>query len=384
MAHSEKWAKRLLGRKPTDPEELLENPSFGDSTFLGLFLDRLDDQIFHDPQEALKWAEVAPRLALKVPEDDGPEGRKMHRENLVRSYAILGGAYRAVSRPDDAEDPYRLALRIVESEPISQEIRADLDLRLARLRACQGQLDEALRLSNRALEIYGPEPCLNRSRGLLWRGYALDKLGRFAEAIDSYGEALQGIKNPKESAAAKRAHHSAVHNLADTIAKAILAGTMSHPAAWTALEYVRKARKLLKGLRLSLALHKLNWTEGLCWRALGMDARAEQAFKVARRGFVRLRLPWEIALVSLDLCALHRDCDEWPELEALAADTYRRFRALSGNTQAIAALSLCVDAARARLALSANASQELIGQAQRKATVAIDAARDDVAALARP
>ncbi len=32
----------------------------------------------------------------------------------------------------------------------------------------------------------------------------------------------------------------------------------------------------------------------------------------------------------------------------LTADTYRRFRELSGNTQAVAALSLCVDAARTR------------------------------------
>ncbi len=397
MAHSEKWAKRLLGRLPAvrfslrrskspaiSPEELLENPSYWDPTFLRLYLDRLDGWIFEDPQKALKWAEVAPRLALKVPEDDGPEGRQAHREGLLKAYAILGGAYRATSRHNDAEGSYRLAWRIAESEAIRPAVRVFLNQRLSYLRACQGRLKEALRLLGEALEIQGPEPCLDRSDTLVRRGYALAELGQLPDSIESFKDALQAI-DPKESATAKRTYLAAVHNLADVIARAILAGTMNHAAASTALNYVRKMRELLKGKRLSVAFHKLNWTEALCWRALGMDARAEQAFKVARRGFLRLRLPWEIALVSLDLCTLHRDCGEWLALESLAADTCRRFRALSGNTQALTALSLCVDAARARRALSAAAGRELLEQAQRNAAAAIAGAREVVAArMARP
>ena len=73
--------------------------------------------------------------------------------------------------------------------------------------------------------------------------------------------------------------------------------------------------------------------------------------------------------VGLDLAALHRDNGEWPELEAIAADTYQRFKRLSGNTEAVAALSLCVTAARAR----------------RGAGAAITTAQDVIAArMARP
>ncbi len=399
MAHSEKWAKRLLGRLPAArfgrrrsaspairPAELLENPSFWDPTFLRLYLDRLDGWIFDDPQKALKWAEVAPRLALKVPEESGPAGRRAHREALAKAHAILGGAYRAVSRPNDAEEPYRLALRIAESEALGPSVRVFLNQRLSYLRVCQGRPKESLRLLDETLELQGPKPCLDRSDTLVRRGDTLARLGRFAEALKNLDEALRGI-NPKESATAERTYHAAIHNLGDTIAKANLAGTsLNHGDAWTALEYIRKAREPLKGKRLSVAFHKLNWTEGLCWRALGMDARAEQALKVARRGFIRLRLPWEIALVSLDLCALHRECSEWPELESLAADTYQRFRALSsGDTQALAALSLCADAARARTALSATAGRELLEQAQRNAAAAISGAREVIIArMARP
>ncbi len=67
-------------------------------------------------------------------------------------------------------------------------------------------------------------------------------------------------------------------------------------------------------------------------------------------------------LVSLDLAALHRDNGEWPELEVIAADTYQRFRRLSGNTEAVAALSLCVTAARDRRGVDAAiaSAQEII------------------------
>ncbi len=359
MAHSERWAKRLLGRLlgrlPADPEEILECRSFADPTFLRLYLDWVDKQSFNDPQKALKWAEVAPRLALKVPEDAGPEGRQAHREDLARAHVILGGAYRATSRFDDSEEQFEIAVRLAESEAIRPTVRVFLNQRLSYLRAYMGRPDEALRLCDEALEIQGRETCTERSDTLVRRGYALAELGRFAEAVACFGDALRGL-DPKESTVAKWTHYGAIHNLAYALPKT------KQGDGWTALGYVRKARELLKGQRLSLWLHKLNWVEGLAWRHVGMEARAEQCFQVARRGFIRLGVPWEIALVSLDLCALHRDCGEWSELETLAADTYRRFRELSGNTQAIAALSLCVDAARAGRGVKAAiaAARELV------------------------
>ena len=58
--------------------------------------------------------------------------------------------------------------------------------------------------------------------------------------------------------------------------------------------------------------------------------------------------PFEIALVALDLGGLHRLFGEWEALEELAAKTYDRFRKLSGDTEAVVALSLWMDAVRAQ------------------------------------
>ncbi len=72
---------------------------------------------------------------------------------------------------------------------------------------------------------------------------------------------------------------------------------------------------------------------------------------------------YSIALVSLDLSALLRFAKRWPELEELAADTYRRFRDLGEDEEALAALKLWLDAAQAR-----SLSEELIAEV--KETVA--------------
>ncbi len=54
--------------------------------------------------------------------------------------------------------------------------------------------------------------------------------------------------------------------------------------------------------------------------------------------------------MSLDLATLYHVLGRWEDLEDIAAETFRRFRLLSGNTQAVAALSMCADAVRRSIA----------------------------------
>jgi len=245
MAHPETWARRLLGQLPADPEELLELRSYWDPAFLGLYLERLNDQISERPHEAVRWAEVAPRLALLVPEDEGPEGRRAHREALFRALGLLGSAYRATGQSDAADEQYATALRIAGCEAISPEARTDLALRLSRLRAGQGRLEEALRLATEALESCPSQPCLVRSRALLGRGCALVELGQFSEAVDCFGEALLGI-DPEESAAAARTYHAAVYNLDCVIPRT------DRDDAWNIRRRLREARKWRDAYRRSI------------------------------------------------------------------------------------------------------------------------------------
>ncbi len=343
MPHSERWARQLFCDLPQDPEDLLSpgGRNYADPGFLALFFEWLDQLIYENPQAGLKWAEVAPQLALP---ENGP------REDQVKAHAILGSAYRAIGRHDDAEAQYKIALEFAESETVSWEFQTDLLRRLANLRLCQGRPEEALELVG---ELDGLEG-LARVQVLLCRGNVLTTLERFSEAVDCYGQVLAGVnlksRSPSPSPE-KRTHEAAAINLGYVVKEE--AGPLS---CWTALGHVARAKKLTPH-RPSLPLYHLQWIEGLIWgklRACGTPTgfslahEAEQALKRSLRGFLHLRLPWEIALVGLDLAQFYRDLGRWGELLELALETLQRFRILSGDTQAVASLGLIVDAARAQ------------------------------------
>ena len=344
MPHSEGWARRLL-RELRDPDTVLSRArTYADPVFLQLFFSWLDERIYRDPHAALKWAKIAPDLALLVPKDDSPEGRREHCDRAVKAWAILGSAYRASGRPSEAEEPYSQALNLISSESISTLIQADTGRRLSYLRACQGRHDEALELATEAadsLRDLGNGRAL--ARALIAKGYALFGLRKYSEALVCFGDALVAAGKPDKRAAEDlRLHSSICHNLA-------VAVSVTRPGDQSAaLSYIRKARALVKGGRRFVPRYRLLWVEGLVWSALGYHARAETAYKIAREGFVALKMPFEIALVSLDLGAIYAEHSEWDKLIPLAVETFQRFRVLAADTEAIAALSLWADAVKAR------------------------------------
>lgn len=368
MAHSKTWARRLLREMPADPEKLLDHPSYSDPVFLGLLLDHVEEQIYRNPRAGLKLARVAPKLAHLVPE----KGReRQHGEQLVRAHAILGNARRALGWHDAAEAEFGLAFKIADSLAVSPSSRADLDRRLSVLRACQKRFAEAQELTDKSVEAFRRlKDRQGLAHALATRGYVLNEAELFAEAIPCHGEALQLAGKALRLATRKKPAPAAITRIYET-ARINLSFALSQSGpelASMALDHIRAALRELHGQRRCIQRHRLQWIEGRAWLKLRLDRRAEQAFKVARRGFVRLDAPWEIALVSLDLAALYRCWDEWENLEALAEDTFRRFRELAADYESIAALSLWVDAVQARKGVEATieAARQVLEDRQRK------------------
>ncbi len=339
--------RELLRELPEEPKGLLSRRSYADLTFLGLFLDWLDERIYQDPQAGLKWAKVAPDLALKIPEEDGP---RQHREGLVMAWTILGGAFRACSDYNAAEEPYRKARRFATSVLVSDLVRTDMERRLSTLRACQGRSDDALELATAAVAKFRKIDGAPLGDALIAMGFVLwDGRQHFsdrdatAEAIEAFGEAL-ALAGDAKTPASKRVHTTACKNLA----MAICDSGSGVYSAREALEYIWEARKLLTQDRCA-ARYRLDWVEALIWNRIGCHAKAEKLYRKALEGFEALTMPWELALVGLDLAALLHLCGELYELETIARETYQRFRGLSGaDVQTIAALSLWVDAVKAR------------------------------------
>jgi len=334
------------------PRELLRRRRYRTPVFLRLYLDHVEEVRFRDPRAGLKLARFAPQLALLVPEAGGPEGRREHRENLVRARAALGAAFRTAGDVVVAESEYMQAKKIADSEAISPIVRGDLSRGLATLRACQKRFDEALALiesAEAAFRAVGDQRRQAEAQAV--RGYVLNEAGRFFAAIPCHGEALALALELERAKPADPAEVAALARVVEA-SRANLAYAVSQDprdrVAGRVLRQIAAAKRAIRGRRDCLIRHLLEWTEGKVYQRLNRLDRAETRYKRARRGFVRLELPWETALVSLDHGSLLRAGERWEELEALAADTFGRFRELCADFEAIAALSLWVDAVKAR------------------------------------
>ena len=336
MPHTRKHARRLLSELdlPAEAYKVLQHPRYWDPGFCDLYLDLCDEVIFNNRQAGLALARVAPDLALLVPEGTHPRERRVHRERLVRAYATLGGAYRAVGQPETANQPYRLALKL--GEAISPAARADLHQRLATLRAYQGHFDESIELGKQAATVFRSLKLFDQlACALAAIAFAYVEARRFDEVLPVASEALC-YSNPKVN---PRVHYSATHNFAYA---AIHSNNLDEIRA--AQGAIREARRLLRSHRRSIPKFKLYWVEGILAQKLFAWKRAERLFLKARNGFLALKAPYEIALSSLDL-SLHFAYDrKWPELKALAAETLTRFTELADDRAALAALSLWQEA----------------------------------------
>ncbi len=342
MSRSNDYARRSLRELPKDPCRLLQSKKYAKPAFLPLFFEWLDELIYSNPRKGLRWAEIAPELVLVIPEDSFSEGRKGHRSRLIQAWALVGGANRLCGDHDAADKAYGKALKEIESEKITGLVKADTEYRLSTLRACQGRAKEALSLASGAVEALRKIDGAPLGPALVSQGYVLAaELGRYAEAINAFGEALT-LTGSGSSAEEERTHAAAAKNLAMALSDA---GSFADQR--TALLYLGTAHRLLKGRVRCPERYRLYWVEALVWDRLGSHAKAERLFRKALEGFEVLQMPWDAALVGLDLAALLHLCGDLDALEKIACSTFKRFRVLSGaDTQTLAAFSLWVDAVK--------------------------------------
>lgn len=345
--YSKRRAKRLLREaglparvRNLKPQKIryskiLADRRLWDPTVCRLYCDYCDEVLFLDPRTGLKLAELAPKLALLVPE--GLCGQQQKRELSVRAHAVLGGAYRICGRPEDAEGLYQIAQELMTSGTISKREWVNVSIRLAGLRACQQRFDEGLELADAAVEIcHDLDDAEALAEALTVRGFIFNEAFQFPEAIPCFGEALATTT----WVAAPRTYHCATHNLAYALTEV---GDPRH--AGEAVTLIKRASRFVAPLRRSPPKVKLTWLKALAYDRVFLARGAERYFKRALDGLSDL--PFDRSLVALDLSALYHRERQWQQLERLASETFLRFRELSGNTEALASLSLWRDAVAA-------------------------------------
>ncbi len=341
MAHSQDHARRLIRelepRLPAAAEIVLDRQKYWDPGFAELFFEYTEDLIFRDPQAALHVARVARRLAHVISDEETAQGRLQGRERLVKGHSLVGSAYRASGRSAEAERAYRPALRLCRKPDVSPSCRGELYLRLAILLAAQKKFDRGLCYSDRAERNFNADENSELlGQVLATRGVIYIWANRFPEAVSVLGKALGSYK------LGDRFEFSSALNLAHAVSE-----SDDPKGLEEAQTQLRRARQLA-GPRRSVQKSMFYWIEGRIYVRRGSTERAERSYRKALQGFVKFQTPYEIALVGLDLSSLFRFSKRWAELEELAAETYRRFRELQEDAEALAALKLWLEAAQAR------------------------------------
>jgi len=121
------------------------------------------------------------------------------------------------------------------------------------------------------------------------------------------------------------------HNLIDDLAEA--------GRAMEARRLFREARKLYLRFPEAVTQNRRTWVAGKIARGLGQDKEAENLFLEAHASFLQEGLPYEMALVSLDLAALYTKHGRTEEVKRLAAEIVSVFSSRQVHREAFAALA---------------------------------------------
>jgi len=101
----------------------------------------------------------------------------------------------------------------------------------------------------------------------------------------------------------------------------------------------RTTRPLYRSFPDAWTQNRRKWVKGKIARGLGQADQAESLFLAARDGFIGEGIPYDTALVSLELATLYAEQGRTADLKRLAEEMVPIFSSLSIHREALAALA---------------------------------------------
>jgi tetratricopeptide (TPR) repeat protein len=365
----------LAGEQQAGPElaaELLALPEGGRGAALAeprfrtwALVDRLlelsQEACYEDPRQALELARLAGEVAGGL--DAEIYGASALCDLRARVAMAGANARRVAADLRGAEADFDAAEHLLDEGSLDPRLRADLLRLKSALCRAQSRLDDAGRLLDQALAIYrwiGDRH--QQGRTLLSRVLVLELADEPRAALDLVARAVELLDPGREP----RLLLVALHNLASQHVR---------------LEEYERAAALLPRItaladqeRRSLDLLRVDWLGGLV--ALGQGHPSGEAGLLrVRDGFLARELPFDAALVSLDLAAAYLRQGRTAETRRLADETMQLFSSYRVHREALAALLMFQQAARLENATVAMA---------RDAYASVERARERAGVVRRP
>jgi tetratricopeptide (TPR) repeat protein len=329
----------LLGQSLDQREALFGSPVSRFHTWgvFELLVERSLEVTLQDPTRG----ENLGLLALRLSDHLNAEryGAERITDLQARAWAYIGNACRMRFDFPAAEEAFLNArTRLKEGTGDSLEMAILLDLR-ASLRRAQRRFDESLRMLSRAVTIFLGAGELHRAgRSLVKMSTVHHYASDPASGIPLLHQALELIDPEREP----RLLLCARHNLIDY--------TAGVGRFLEAQKLYREARSLYRSFNEPWVQNRRSWVRGKIARGLGQLKLAEMRFLAARDGFLQEGVPYDTALVSLELALLYAEQRRTDELKRLAAEMVPIFTSRHIHREALAALTFLRQAVEAEKA----------------------------------
>jgi transcriptional regulator with XRE-family HTH domain len=297
----------------------------------------------HRADEAVELSRLALRVAELAP------GSEDWRSRLLGwVWAFVANARRVQGDLPGAEEGFLRSDRLLEASaaagPGVLDATRPLDLK-ASLRRYQGRFDEALALLEQALKANGGDE--TRARILIKKANTLELQGDFEQAIAELHQAESLLNGPQEARLVLAVQHGLIRNLSRV-------GRYAEAEA-----RLPEARRRAVETGNELDLIRVVGVEGVVAAGLGRREQAVAALEQVRRYFNVHRIAYDAALVSLELAVLYLEDGRTAEVKRLSEEMYWIFKSQGVHQEALAALRLFYEAAT-REEASADLARRLI------------------------
>jgi len=332
-------AKSLVAELLVHPPErqkmiLRNNARFHTWGVYARLLDRSRAQSVHSPANTQHLARLALLIADRL--DTSLYQVESIEDLRARAWTYIGNSRRQRSNLTGAAKAFRKAEIYLErgtGDPV--ELAMLLDLKASLLRA-QRQFPRAMSLLKRSYTIFLAAGDRHRAgRALVNMEVIHNYAGSPEQGIPLLYQALELIDPQQEPRLLLCIWHNLVGDLAES-GRTIEAHRL-----------FLKARSLYPRFPEAVTQSRRTWVAGKIARGLGQDEEAEALFLAARQNFLSEDIPYEVALVSLDLAALYAKQGRTDEMKRLAAEMVPVFSSRQIHREALAALTFWKQAVEA-------------------------------------
>jgi tetratricopeptide (TPR) repeat protein len=318
------------------PEQRLllirSSPRFQSWGLCELLVERCLETAVKDPLDVEDLVRLALEVAARLDKHYYPEG--LIQDLQARAWAYLGNARRVSSDLTGAEKAFLRAEKLLRQgsrDPV--ELAVFLDLK-ASLRRSQRRFEAALKLLRRAVTIFLRTGHSHRAgRSLVNMDLIHCYAGHPELGIPLLDQALELIDADFEPRLKLCAQHNLIQDLAET-------GRFDE-----ARKLYRETSRLYREFPEAWVVNRRKWVKAKISQGLGRIAQAEKLFLAARSGFIAEGIPYDTALVSLELAALYARQGCAADLKRLAQEMLPIFSSLQIHREALAALSFLQQAA---------------------------------------